>query len=100
MLWLKKTLLVVILALALFVVLWMALMNRDPINLDLVFVQFEALHAGMTLMLTFVLGILFGLLWGAAWAMLRQRRLQKTQQPPRSSVTSAPAQRSSLDHPL
>lgn len=79
MIWLKKSCLLLILALALFVLLWMALMNRDPIHLDLVFVQFEALHAGMTILLSFVLGTVFGLLWGAAWALLRQRRLQKGQ---------------------
>jgi len=78
----RKTLMIVFLLFVLFVVLWMSLANSQRIDLDLLFVSFIELHAGLTIFFTFVIGIFFGFIYGVSWLALRQRRVEKAKADP------------------
>ncbi|MDO9622177.1 MAG: lipopolysaccharide assembly protein LapA domain-containing protein [Moraxellaceae bacterium] len=80
--YLRKTLMIVFLLFILFVVLWMSLANSQRIDLDLLFVSFINVHAGLTIFFTFVIGIFLGFIYGVSWLALRQRRVEKAKVDP------------------
>lgn len=80
--YLRKTLMIVFLLFILFVVLWMSLANSQRIDLDLLLVSYQDLHAGLTIFFTFVAGIFLGFIYGVSWLALRQRRVEKAKVDP------------------
>lgn len=80
--YLRKTLMIVFLLFILFVVLWMSLANSQRIDLDLLLVSYQDLHAGLTIFFTFIVGIFLGFIYGVSWLALRQRRVEKAKVDP------------------